>query len=355
MIRIMEPVRRAVLAALPLTAAMAACGGSASSAQPEPAAPTAHTAARPAIRITAPGPGRLIEAQSFGRRQLRAVIKVAGHAAPGQQLTLRGACGGTDCDGITFANASGVWRTRFEAISPPKKSTVQLTVAYADVKTGDKGATLGLRLHKGQIPEAAPQPTPPKRNGATTGGTAAPAGGHPYAGPRTMIVIGDSLAVGIANQLTSLLDTWDVAIDARTGRPLSEGMAILKETQLPSGEEGARTILAFSLGTNDGPQSVDLLDNAVRQSLARLGTHGCAIWATIARPPVNGVNYRAMNARLYELANDPQFNAQLLIVPWAEQYAKHRSWQYSDHVHATAEGYAARAQMYADAARSCAA
>lgn len=350
MIRSMQTVRRAALAAVPATVVLAACGGSDSSAQTGPDVPSTRTA----IRITAPGPGRLIEAQSFGNKQLRAVIRVAGRAAPGQQLTVRGACGyGYGCDGITFADRSGRWRTRFEAVTPPKKSTVQLTVAYADARTGDKGATLGLRLRKGEIPEAAPQPDPPKRSGETTGGTAAPAGGRPYAGPRTMIVIGDSLAVGIANQLTSLLDTWDVAIDARTGRPLSEGMDILRETQLPPGDDGARTILAFSLGTNDAPQNVDLLEAAVRRSLGRLGARGCAIWATIARPAMNGVTYRAMNARLYELANDPQFSARLLIVPWAEQYAKHKAWQSSDRVHATAEGYAARAQMYADAARSC--
>jgi lysophospholipase L1-like esterase len=132
-------------------------------------------------------------------------------------------------------------------------------------------------------------------------------------------------------------------------------MDILKETQIPPGDDGARAILAFSLGTNDGPQSTDTLEAAVRYSLSRLGEHGCAIWATIARPPLAGVSYKAMNQRLYEIANDPQYTAQLLIVPWAEQYAKHKSWRRSDGVHATPEGYAARAQMYADAARACAA
>jgi hypothetical protein len=255
-----------------------------------------------------------------------------------------------------------------EAISPPRKSTVQLSVFYTDARRGDIGAQMGLRLHKGEIPEASPNPKPPPKRsgngggsgsggsgGTTTGGTAAPSPqAQPYSGPREMIVIGDSLAVGMAAPLASALSTWDVATDARTGRPLAEGMEILRETQLPPGADGTRAILAFSLGTNDGPQSTDALEQDVRYSVSRLGVHGCAIWATIARPPLNGVSYRAMNQRLYQLANnDPQLAGRLLIVPWAEEYAKHKSWRASDGVHATGEGYAARAQMYAQVARSC--
>jgi hypothetical protein len=40
-------------------------------------------------------------------------------------------------------------------------------------------------------------------------------------------------------------------------------------------------------------------------------------------------------------------------VPWAEQVAHHHGWKARDHVHATAVGNLARAQMYADAARAC--
>ena len=360
---IMRTVRRIGLLVVPLCAAVAACGGSDSSARTQV---TKAQPQRPAIVITTPKSGRIISAQTYGGKRLRAVLRAAGSAAPGQQLTVHASCGYYDCDGITFANADGRWHTRVEAITPPKKSTVQLSIYYTDAHSGDIGATMGLRLHKGAIPQANPQPTPPKpsksggstggeASGTTTGGTAAPAPSRPYTGPRTMIVIGDSLAVGMASPLAQLLNTWDVPTDARTGRPLAEGMSILRETQLPPGADGSRAILAFSLGTNDGPQSTDTLEQDVRYSVSRLGAHGCAIWATIARPPLNGVSYRAMNQRLYDLVNDPQLAGRLLVVPWAEQYARHKSWQAGDGVHATGEGYAARAQMYAQAARSCAA
>jgi hypothetical protein len=139
----MRTVRRIGLAVIPLCAAVAACGGSDSAARTQ-ARPKAK---RPPIVITAPKSGRIIKASSYGGKRLRAVIKVEGSAAPGQQLTLHASCGYYDCDGITFADSEGDWHTRVEAISPPKKSTVQLSVYYTDAKRGDIGALMGLRLH----------------------------------------------------------------------------------------------------------------------------------------------------------------------------------------------------------------
>jgi hypothetical protein len=170
-----------------------------------------------------------------------------------------------------------------------------------------------------------------------------------------MIVIGDSLAVGMAQPLQTDLPGWDVPVDGRIGRPLREGMQILAQTSLPGGSRGRHAILAFSLFTNDSPGAVDALEGAVRDSVARLGSHGCAIWATIARPPYEGVSYAAANARLRALEQDPALAGRLLLVPWKEEYDRHPSWQTGDGVHATAAGYAGRAKMYADAAESCSA
>ncbi|MCW2967000.1 MAG: hypothetical protein JWM71_772, partial [Solirubrobacteraceae bacterium] len=194
---------------------------------------------------------------------------------------------------------------------------------------------------------------PPSTLPPPSGGQVAAGSGTPYTGPRTMIVIGDSLAVGMAQALPADLPGWDVPVDGRVGRPLSEGMQILSETKLPGGSRGSHAILAFSLFTNDSPASVDALEAAVRESVARLGAHGCAIWATIARPPFGGVSYAAANQRLEALEEDPSLAGRLLIVPWKAQYERHPSWRASDGVHATPTGYAARAQMYAVAARDC--
>src|SRR4051794_17358101 len=166
--RIMRTVRRIGLVAVPLCAAVAACGGSDSAARTQQTTPRAK---RPAIVITTPQAGKIIRAGTYGGKRLRAVLRAAGRAAPGQQLTVHASCGYYDCDGITFADSDGRWHTRVEAISPPKKSTVQLSIYYTDAHSGDIGATMGLRLHKGEIPQANPQPTPPKPKSGSGGGT----------------------------------------------------------------------------------------------------------------------------------------------------------------------------------------
>ena len=92
-----------------------------------------------------------------------------------------------------------------------------------------------------------------------------------------MLVIGDSLAVGMADALRAALPGWRVRIEAKHGRSLAEGMRILAE------QVDAPAILAFSLFTNDGPTATGALEAAVRATAGRRG--GCAVWATIVRPP----------------------------------------------------------------------
>ena len=65
------------------------------------------------------------------------------------------------------------------------------------------------------------------------------------------------------------------------------------------------------------------------------------------------MSYDAANARLEALAADPRLADRLILVDWGSEYAAHPEWQAGDGVHATPTGYAARAQLYAAAARSC--
>ncbi len=352
---------RLALPIVPLTLVLAACGSGDSSAQTQDPPQTTDRAqaavVRKAITVTSPAAGKVVNAQPFGSGRLQAVIRVTGQAAPGQQLALVGTCGGYSCDGITFADSEGRWRTRVQLVTPTKlRRRVRVRVTYADPVDGERAAVVGVRLRKAPPPpQAAPEDDPPGTE-PTAGGQPAPSTGGttaPYTGPRTMIVIGDSLAVGMAPTLRGLLSDWDVAVDGRTSRPLAEGMEILAETPMPAGTRGERAILALSLFTNDSPTNVDALEAAVRRSMSYLGPHGCALWATIARPPVYGVSFRAANQRLEALAAEPALYGRLLIVPWKREYARHPSWQRPDGVHATPEGYAGRARLYAQAARGC--
>jgi lysophospholipase L1-like esterase len=108
--------------------------------------------------------------------------------------------------------------------------------------------------------------------------------------------------------------------------------------------------VAVSLFTNDDPTHTDALQAAVRRSLELAGPRGCAIWATIARPPVNGVSYRAANTALERLADD---DPRLVVVPWAEQTTSDPSLLGPDGVHPTPAGYQLRARLYAEAAQAC--
>ena len=74
------------------------------------------------------------------------------------------------------------------------------------------------------------------------------------------------------------------------------------------------------------------------------------IWATIARPPVNGVSYTAANSLLERIAAD---DPRLVIVPWAEQAAANPVLLGGDGVHPTPAGYQLRARLYAQAAQRC--
>jgi hypothetical protein len=160
-------------------------------------------------------------------------------------------------------------------------------------------------------------------------------------------MIGDSLAQGTEPFLGGMLKGWQVTTNARRGRPLAEGMQILDSTRVPSG----KVVLAFSLFTNDAPGNVGALESAVRKSVQRAGPDGCAVWATIVRPPLGGVSYAAANTRLNALA--AQFGGRLIVAPWAAAVARNPGLVGGDGVHATSEGYRTRAQLYANAANAC--
>ena len=169
---------------------------------------------------------------------------------------------------------------------------------------------------------------------AGCGGDREPAPPEP---PRSVVVIGDSLAEGTAPLLPGLLPGWDVRQDHQRGRPLAVGMQVLEATPLPRG-----AVLAFSLFTNDEPDQVAALEAAVRGAAGR----GCSVWATVVHPR----DFTAANARL--LALDRELD-DVVVVDWAAAAAKRPELIRPDGVHGTPEGNRARAELYADAIRRC--
>ena len=169
---------------------------------------------------------------------------------------------------------------------------------------------------------------------------------RPRALPHDVLVIGDSLAIGMEPALRAALPGWRVRVDARIGRPLAEGMRILAAMR------DAPAIVAISLFTNDDPKSTATLEQAVRATTSRSG--GCAVWATIVRPPYNGVSYAAANEVFERLAFDPQVGPRLQVVDWRAAAAQSPALLAGDRVHGSPSGYRLRGQLYADAIKACA-
>jgi hypothetical protein len=296
-------------------------------------APDARAQAPAPIAIGAPVDRSTVPAVRVDRRRLAAGVELSGTAQPGGMLLIRGGCGKVECEGLTYVDRSGAWRTRVDLTTPRGRTAVTVRVSYWPASPSGPSARTRVRLAR-TAPIAAPAPL----------GLAVIGDGV----RRPILLIGDSLAMGTAGALIGRLPDFAVEIDAAVGRSLWEGMGLLDQARI-SGD----TVLAFSLFTNNDPADVAGLELAVRASVARLGPHGCAIWATISRPAQHTVTYRAANARLIALAGDPLLAGRLLVVPWAEEVTRHHGWKARDHVHATAAGYAARAGLYANAARAC--
>lgn len=163
-------------------------------------------------------------------------------------------------------------------------------------------------------------------------------------GPGSLLVVGDSLAVGASPHLAQALPGWRIEELARTSKPTAEGVAEVTQRsgRLPE-------VIAVSLGTNDDPSAVDTFQGQVLTVLDSAG-QGCVVWANIVRPPYAGVSYAGYNRVLARLAAT---RSNLRVVDWAGIVSANPSLLADDGVHATTAGYAARGRAYAQAVRSC--
>ena len=284
------------------------------------ARPTSTPHARVTISITAPRAGTRVKA---GRS-----LTVAGRATPGTTVVLDAGCAPAGCHALARASARGRWRAtlRPRAAHTTVRVSTLTSGTLASVRVAVAHERPAAATHPGTVSEAEPQVTPRPR-------------------PTRAVLIGDSLAVGIEQLLPPLLHGYSFTVNARTGRPMGEGMGIEAQTDV----RGA--VLAISLFTNDDPSHVDELEAAVRKTVADVGPNGCAVWATIVRPPLNGVSYDAANQRLEAL--EAELSPRLILVPWAQTIAATPKLIGADGVHPTPDGYQARAALYAQAIESC--
>ena len=349
----MSRARVAALVPLTLCLMFNGCGGKDGGTRtPDP------PAVPRAIAILAPLPGTSANGQP---RHGRALIKlvVDGNAEPRSRV-LVGATGcGEGCAQSTQAAADGTWSTRIAFTVRENRPTVSVRASYLPASDAAQAARVDVRV---RLPEDTvkrkpqgdnapvvidPAPTQPasdrgRSSTESEGSLSYPQGSGAKA---SMILVGDSLSEGQQSLLEQALPGWSVAVSAEIGRHLAEGMSILADANIPA--DGA--VVAMGLFTNDDPWRTGELAAAVRTSLRRAGPNGCAIWATIASPPVEGQTFAAANRLLVSLAaREPR----LRIVPWAAA-AEQAGVLGGDGVHPNDAGARLRASLYARAAQSC--
>lgn len=352
-------MRVALLLALAALSTAVATGCAADSSAPAKAnlrAAVEPPAASPFVTIDSPGDRAVTARQDV--LGIRAMADVAGRGNAGDLVQVNTGCDDPRCAAGTQVDAAGHWTVRV---------LLKATKSYPRVRVvAQSGAQVAISLARLGLPEAktasrkhartrtarraaSSTTTPATTSPAATSAAAAPASPSSSSAnltPSRMVLVGDSLAVGIQSPLTNALSGWSLTTNGRVSRPLAEGMGIVR------GMSERPPVLAISLFTNDAPGAVDSLRSAVRETITRQAGHGCVVWATIVRPAVGGVTYARANQALAELAAENP--AVMKLVPWAQQVEAHPEWLASDGVHATPAGYSARAQMYAEAARSCA-
>lgn len=167
----------------------------------------------------------------------------------------------------------------------------------------------------------------------------------PAAGSRTVLEYGDSLAVGTGIFLDDHLRGWRIRSDTEISKHATDVPSDLRRlgTALPR-------VIVVSAGTNDDPGAVSRFARTVRETVAVAGRSRCVIWATIVRPPYEGVSYAGFNRALRAF---DRRSAALHVLDWAAMARTHPSWFGSDGVHPSMTGYRERARATADLIKRC--
>jgi hypothetical protein len=156
-----------------------------------------------------------------------------------------------------------------------------------------------------------------------------------------VLVVGDSLAVGLKPYLGELLGE-DVAWDAKSGRTTPQGLAALRSSL----KIVRPKVVVVSLGTNDGPDP-SRFANRIERALAAIGPNACVVWSDIYRPARKGP-YAALNGVLSQEAARVK---RLHVVAW-DLAVTRRAVSLPDGLHPDKAGFAYRAKLIAGAVRT---
>jgi lysophospholipase L1-like esterase len=166
----------------------------------------------------------------------------------------------------------------------------------------------------------------------------------PAQAPSPILVVGDSLAVGLEPHLGAMLQPSAVVWDARSGRTTPQGLVRLRARLR---EVAPRTVV-ISLGTNDGPDPRRFASR-IHRALQAIPATDCVVWLDINRPPRKG-RYEALNRVLYEAAGTDR---RLVVVHW-DRAVRQGKVALPDGLHPDEAGFRYRSRLIAAAmARGC--
>ena len=159
-----------------------------------------------------------------------------------------------------------------------------------------------------------------------------------------VLVIGDSLEVGSGPYVRQQLAGTPVTVDARTGRPSSEGVAVLRQRLT-----AADRVVVFDLGVNDDPSQPQALA-ADLEAARQLAGPRCLVVSTLSRPPYNGISINGLNGAIRSfVAASPDVQ----VVDWRSAAQSYPGLIGPDGVHPTPQGYELRGSLVARAVEGC--
>ena len=168
--------------------------------------------------------------------------------------------------------------------------------------------------------------------------------GHGSAQTGGVLVVGDSLEVGTGPHLRRELASAALTIDARRGRPSSEGVGVVRERLRPGHE-----VVVFDLGVNDDPSEPQPLARNLEEVRTLVGDR-CLVVATLSRRPLDGVSIDGMNRVIRKfVADTPRAH----LFDWRDATQSDPRLLGRDRLHPTPAGYLARARLLARAITDC--
>ena len=155
-----------------------------------------------------------------------------------------------------------------------------------------------------------------------------------------VLVIGDSLGVGMEPFLAQELLEYDVRTEAVIGRG-----SVAAVDELVRRESAADDVIVFALGSNDDPSQPEQLAASLLAA-NDVAAGRCLVVATLEVSGYTGKSDDPLNDVIRSFAANPNVR----LVDWE---AAVTPGMLTDGGHATAEGYALRASLFADAIESC--